>query len=63
MGNVESVPGCFGYYPQAVFTNNCQNCGWVELCKRVVAKDRLTPVLDVVRQAKAIVKGESRWEK
>jgi hypothetical protein len=52
-----SVPGCLGY-PKPIPPNNCQNCGWTEVCKRVVAKERLAPILDVVRQAKAIAKGE-----
>jgi hypothetical protein len=53
-----SAPGCIGYFGKPIAPNNCQNCGWTEVCKRVVARERLTPVLDVVREAKAIVKGE-----
>jgi hypothetical protein len=57
MGSVESVPGCFGYYPKAIFPNNCIGCAWVALCKKVVAKERLAAVLADVKEAKATVRG------
>jgi len=53
--SINSVPSCLG---MPIAPNNCKNCGWTEVCKRVVAKERLASVLDAVREAKAIVKGE-----
>jgi hypothetical protein len=53
-----SVPGCVGFYPKSIPPNNCQNCGWIDVCKRVVAKERLATILADVREAKAIAKGE-----
>jgi len=51
------LPGCFGYYPKPIPPNDCQNCGWAELCRKFVAKERLTSLMAAVEEAKAIAKG------
>jgi hypothetical protein len=53
-----SLPGCIGYYGKPLAPNNCQNCSWTDLCKRVVAKERLAAVLAAVREARLIIRGE-----
>jgi hypothetical protein len=58
MGSVESVPGCFGYYPKALYPNNCQTCGWTELCRKLVPRERLAAVLAAVKEARLIIRGE-----
>ena len=57
MGDTDSVPGCIGYYPKAIAPNDCKTCAWTELCKRMVAKERLEKLLAGIREAKAILKG------
>jgi hypothetical protein len=59
--SINSVPGCFGYFGMPIAPNNCKNCGWTEVCERVVAKERLQKLLASLQEAKAIVKGENRW--
>jgi|YelNatPaOPRAMG01_1025707.scaffolds.fasta_scaffold38400_5 hypothetical protein len=54
----DSLPGCIGYFGKPIAPNNCQTCGWANVCKKVVAKERLAAILADVREAKAIVKGE-----
>ena len=56
--NVESLPGCFGYYPKAIFPNDCRNCPTMELCKKFIAKEKLLPVLNAVKEARLIIRGE-----
>jgi hypothetical protein len=34
----DSIPGCFGYYPKAIFPNNCRLCLFLELCRREAEK-------------------------
>jgi len=55
---VESIPGCFGYYPKAIYPNNCGQCGWAQLCKKFVARERLTAILNAVKEARLIIRGE-----
>lgn len=56
--NLESIPGCFGYYPKALKPNDCSICEAKELCQKVVAKESLKLILEEVGEAKAILKGE-----
>jgi hypothetical protein len=56
--STNSVPGCIGYFGKPIAPNNCQNCGWTDVCKRVVAKARLQKLLADVQEAKAIIRGE-----
>jgi len=58
MGGDDSLPGCIGYHPNAVFPNVCSSCAWINVCQKVVAKQRLQKLLVDVKEAKAIVRGE-----
>jgi hypothetical protein len=56
--NSEVLPSCLGYFGKPVGANTCQNCGWADLCRKVVAKERLSKLLVEIQEAKAIIKGE-----
>jgi Fe-S cluster biogenesis protein NfuA len=56
--SINSVPGCIGYFGKPVGLNNCQGCSWADVCKKVVAKERLQKLLADVQEAKAIARGE-----
>jgi hypothetical protein len=32
VGDFDSIPGCFGYYPKAIQPNKCELCIYRELC-------------------------------
>jgi hypothetical protein len=29
----DTIPGCYGYYPKAIFPNQCRFCLFLELCR------------------------------
>jgi hypothetical protein len=58
MGGDDSLPGCIGYYPKAVYPNNCQTCAVCELCRKFVPRERLAAVLAAVKEARLIIRGE-----
>lgn len=41
--NIESIPGCFGYYPKALEPNECRRCGLRKLCEVIVIKSLTDP--------------------
>jgi hypothetical protein len=45
-------PSCLGYYK-----GKCENCIWIEVCRRLIAKDRLKPLLENVLEIKKILRG------
>jgi len=56
MNNNDDVPPCFGYYPKPIAPNNCQSCGWGEVCRKIVAKERLQPLIAKVLEVKQILR-------
>jgi hypothetical protein len=48
-------PSCLGYYK----AGKCEGCIWIEVCRRLIAKDRLKPLLEAVSEVKKILQGES----
>lgn len=60
--NGSTLPGCIGYYPNPMEPNKCETCRHSDLCRRVVAKDRLhacvQPVVQSVERMDEIFKGE-----
>ncbi|MDH7564792.1 MAG: hypothetical protein ACQXXG_09495 [Candidatus Bathyarchaeia archaeon] len=57
-GDSNSVPGCIGYFGKPVYPNNCQKCRWIGVCRKVVARERLHPLLAKVEECQKILKGE-----
>lgn len=52
--------GCIGYHGHPLPPNGpCKTCPHQDLCKRVIAKDRLKPVVESFLRAEAILKGEA----
>jgi len=54
------APSCFGFFGKPIAPNNCQKCTWVSLCQKVVAKQRLQPLIAKILEAKQILQGETR---
>ena len=57
MNDNKHLPLCIGYFGKPTDPNNCHICGWSELCRRVVAKERLVSLAAAVKAAKNILKG------
>ncbi len=55
--NSSTLLGCLGFYGKPVSPNNCQNCQWSEVCRKVVAKERLKAILLAVQEAGKILRG------
>ena len=54
----DTLPGCIGYFGKPITPNNCHSCGWAELCRKIVARERLASLMAAVREAKAVIRGE-----
>ena len=53
------LPKCIGYHEHPMSLNGpCNICPYEELCKSVIAKKRLEPIVDKILEVKATLKGE-----
>lgn len=56
--NDSTLPGCIGYYNHPTPSNGpCESCPYEDLCKKVIAKKRLQPILDKILEIDALFKG------
>jgi hypothetical protein len=53
---ITTPPPCFGYYGKQT---NCASCLWSEACRKVIARNRLKPIVEAILQAEKILRGES----
>lgn len=58
--NDSTLPACIGYYPKAIEPNRCDTCKHRELCKKTIAKSRLQPILEKIREIENVLKGEEK---
>lgn len=58
MSDLDTLPGCIGYFPNAIDPNNCDICKARGLCKKLIAKSRLKEVLEHVEKIEAVLKGK-----
>jgi hypothetical protein len=49
----DSLPGCIGHYGMQ---QHCKGCAWVDVCKGLIAKDRLKPLASAILECKSILK-------
>ena len=53
-----SLPGCIGYHNHPISPNGpCNTCPHEDLCKSVIAKKRLKPLVDKILEMEATLKG------
>ena len=56
--NDSTLPGCLGYHNHPMPPNGpCNICPYEELCKTVIAKKRLKPLVDKILEMEATLKG------
>jgi len=55
--NDSTLPGCIGYFGKPISPNNCAKCHYIELCKKVVAKEKLQAILAKIEEIQAVLKG------
>jgi hypothetical protein len=60
MNDNNSLPGCFGFYPKPLGANKCETCEYNQLCPKVVAKERLQPLVAKILEVEQILRGEKR---
>jgi len=54
-----TLPSCIGYYGKPKRPSGpCQRCPIEEQCKKVVAKERLQPVIEKFLEIEAVLRGE-----
>jgi hypothetical protein len=58
MTDSNSLPGCIGYYGKPVHANKCEACQYNKLCERVVAKERLQPLVAKILEVEELLRGE-----
>lgn len=59
MVNDSTLPGCIGYHNHPLKPNGpCETCRYQDLCKKVIAKERLQPLVAKILEIEAISKGE-----
>jgi hypothetical protein len=58
MTDGNSLPGCIGYHGKPVGANKCEVCEYSKLCEKVVAKERLKPLVAKIKEATEILRGE-----
>jgi len=52
-----SLPECIGYYGKPVPPNGpCEKCKSQELCRKVIAKERLQPILAKIEEAQIVLR-------
>jgi hypothetical protein len=47
-------PSCLGYYGMQ---DRCKGCIWAEVCRGLISKDRLKPLVKTVLEMKDILRG------
>ncbi|MBS7612467.1 hypothetical protein KEJ27_09785 [Candidatus Bathyarchaeota archaeon] len=55
----DSLPGCIGYFSNPITPNDCQKCKYVQLCRSVIARELLKPLLPKLEEIKKILKWEA----
>jgi len=59
--NVETLPTCIGFFgDKTIPPSRCDNCAFRDICVRVVAKDRLKPLVRSVLHMEAILRGAQK---
>ena len=53
-----SVPGCVGFHGRPISPNGpCNTCPYEDLCKSVIAKKRLKPLVDKILEMETHLEG------
>jgi len=55
-----SLPGCIGYYGKPIPPNKCEICPYIDLCRKVVAKERLKIIEEKILELKTVLAGERK---
>lgn len=59
--NDSTLPGCIGYFGKPQPPNGpCKTCKHADICRRVIAKDRLKPLVESFLKCEAILKGDEK---
>jgi hypothetical protein len=54
----DTWPECIGYYSKPLGANKCENCRHSELCKKVIARERLKPLHAKIVEIRKVLRGE-----